>query len=275
EGNVGDRTIYVKLTPHKYKLSFDKNTDSIKDFKGEKLKSSGNMKKQTVTFGKNTAITKNGYKVTGYTFTGWNTKPDGSGKSYSDKEEVLNLTSESGEIIQLYAVWKKAEYTISYIGLDEEEVEKFALPTNYRIDDETITFEPYKAAIERTGYTFKNFYSDKKYKNVLKSIKSGSTGNKSVYVKMVANKYKLLFKRNEESLEGKPKCSGKMSAQTVTYDKKTKISANAFKINGYTFTGWNTEADGTGKSYENKEEILNLTSGNGETITLYAQWQKK
>ena len=40
------------------------------------------------------------------------------------------------------------------------------------------------------------------------------------------------------------------------------------------FAGWNTRADGKGKSYANKAAIRNLTAKDGATITLYAQWEK-
>ncbi len=48
-----------------------------------------------------------------------------------------------------------------------------------------------------------------------------------------------------------------------------KVSANEFTRDNYTFTGWNTKADGTGDSYE---------EGSGYKLTpeddiLYAQWK--
>lgn len=52
------------------------------------------------------------------------------------------------------------------------------------------------------------------------------------------------------------------------------LTENTFEREGYTFVGWNTKADGSGKSYTDKSKITNLTSKNGKTITLYAQWEK-
>ena len=45
------------------------------------------------------------------------------------------------------------------------------------------------------------------------------------------------------------------------------MSANAFTRSGYTFTGWNTVADGSGTAYTDSESYP-FTSG----ATLYAQW---
>ena len=39
------------------------------------------------------------------------------------------------------------------------------------------------------------------------------------------------------------------------------------------FNGWNTKKDGSGTKYSNKQSVKNLTSNNGATITLYAQWK--
>ena len=45
------------------------------------------------------------------------------------------------------------------------------------------------------------------------------------------------------------------------------IAANTFSRDGYTFTGWNTQADGTGTAYA-AGETISLS----EDTTLYAQW---
>ena len=63
--------------------------------------------------------------------------------------------------------------------------------------------------------------------------------------------------------------------KSKSYGKSYELTANKFKRKGYTFAGWNTKADGSGKSYKNKANIKNLTSKNGKTVTLYAQWKKK
>ena len=56
--------------------------------------------------------------------------------------------------------------------------------------------------------------------------------------------------------------------QTVPYGESASLNANSFTRTGYTFSGWNTKADGTGTAYN---DGANVTL-NGNT-TLYAQWQ--
>lgn len=62
---------------------------------------------------------------------------------------------------------------------------------------------------------------------------------------------------------------GTMADQEFEADKAEKLTANAFTRDGYMFTGWNTNADGSGTSYTDEESVTN--PGN---VTLFAQWQK-
>gem|GEM_PF-6192218 len=67
--------------------------------------------------------------------------------------------------------------------------------------------------------------------------------------------------------------SGKIADQKVTYEKSAKIKANSFKRSGYTFNGWNTKKDGSGKTYsENQDVTTEFPSQNN--VTLYAQWKE-
>ena len=61
-----------------------------------------------------------------------------------------------------------------------------------------------------------------------------------------------------------------MSAQQVTEgDSQTTLSNNTFTKTGYTFSSWNTEADGSGTTYESTALASNVYNG----TTLYAQWK--
>ncbi|MCD8068871.1 MAG: InlB B-repeat-containing protein [Lachnospiraceae bacterium] len=54
----------------------------------------------------------------------------------------------------------------------------------------------------------------------------------------------------------------------------TSLRKNAYVCLGYEFAGWNTKADGSGITYADGASVLNLTAVNGDTVTLYAQWNK-
>lgn len=78
------------------------------------------------------------------------------------------------------------------------------------------------------------------------------------------NTYTVIFDKNG----GK----GTMANQEFTYDEEQALTPNAFTMIGYSFDSWNTERDGSGTSYKDKARVKNLTSENGGTVTLYANW---
>lgn len=89
----------------KYTISFDKN------------RGSGSMKNISVAYaGKTVKLPANKFKRTGYTFAGWNTKKNGKGKSYKNKQKVSALTAKNNATVKLYAQWKVNQYTIQYNG---------------------------------------------------------------------------------------------------------------------------------------------------------------
>lgn len=61
--------------------------------------------------------------------------------------------------------------------------------------------------------------------------------------------------------------TGTMDAQTFTSGEAAALTANTFTRDGYTFSGWNTSADGSGTSYADNASVT-LDSD----TTLYAQW---
>ena len=60
-----------------------------------------------------------------------------------------------------------------------------------------------------------------------------------------------------------------------TYQVGSTATLTVTTNSGYTFVGWNTEPDGSGTAYKNKQMVRNLASGEGEVVTLYAQWEPK
>jgi len=62
---------------------------------------------------------------------------------------------------------------------------------------------------------------------------------------------------------------GTMAAQTFEEGVSQSLAANTFTRDGCTFIGWNTNADGSGTFYTNKQSIT-LT----QDVTLYAQWER-
>lgn len=93
-----------------------------------------------------------------------------------------------------------------------------------------------------------------------------------LYRRWMPIKYTIRFDKNDGDSE--TKAAGSMADVPAVYDVPFNIPANGFSRDGYIFTGWNTAADGTGRSFADKEEsIANLTDADGQTIVFYAQWK--
>ena len=82
---------------------------------------------------------------------------------------------------------------------------------------------------------------------------------------------KWALKGNEITITFNPNGgTGSMEAMSVNPGVNNTLSANTFTREGYTFTGWNTAANGTGTGYADGATV----KFDADT-TLYAQWTKK
>lgn len=66
-----------------------------------------------------TSLSRNTYQLEGYVFDSWNTSPDGTGQSFPDGAEVINLTTENWRkgggdvgVVTLYAQWRASSSTL-------------------------------------------------------------------------------------------------------------------------------------------------------------------
>ena len=130
-----------KISWNQYRIFYDPNIkkyNGYMDYSYHMYNSATEYEGQTVT--PVTHLTENNYTKEGYVFIGWNTKPDGSGVSFSDSAEIYNLsnvdwrdestwTETDNGTITLYAQWRKSESTLvidaaggKYSGLDKQSI---------------------------------------------------------------------------------------------------------------------------------------------------------
>ena len=119
-------------------------------------------------------------------------------------------------------------------------------------------------SISKTGYTFNGWFLNS---NKIETNTIMTTANDHLLKSSwTVHEYNIAFDSNRGS--------GEMASKNnVKYDSNVTLPENAFKRAGYVFTGWNTKSDGKGTPYSDKATVNNLTSVDGETVTLYAQWE--
>ena len=67
--------------------------------------------------------------------------------------------------------------------------------------------------------------------------------------------------------------SGQMASQEFVFDTAKNLRKNTFTRSGYSFIGWNTDKSSTSALYTDQESVINLSSTQGATVTLYAIWK--
>lgn len=95
----GDTVYTARYRPAVYKIRFDANGGT------------GAMAEQSHTYDRKEALTANTFAREGYRFTGWNTRGDGKGKAFTDKQTVTNLLTHDGATGVLYAQWERLPET--------------------------------------------------------------------------------------------------------------------------------------------------------------------
>lgn len=177
----GDKTFYAKWTGLSYKVVFHNN-----------LPIAGKVafKNQSLTFGTPKALTKNAFKVKGYTFLGWSKEPSeyvpdyADAVSYSGTDAVFNSSTGKLGNVDLYAVWSKDVYEINYHNIEGINEDSDTWIRAYDVDSELIVLP----TPSKFGFTFVGWYSDEKTSKKAANIKKGSVGNVDLYAKWKVNK---------------------------------------------------------------------------------------
>ncbi len=193
----------------------------------------------------------------GYVFTGWDTKPNGTGVHYDNGAEVVNLTAEDGGIVTLYAQWSANPFHIDYDGNGATSGEMAT--TNCEYDQDCPLRDN---AFVKTGYNFAGWsYNNNTYANganLKNIIKSGTITLQAQWTPIA---YTVEF-------DGNGTTNSSAASMAMTYDEEKNLTANGFEKTGYTFAGW--KLDDT--EYTDGQTVKNLTTEDGATLMLKAQW---
>ena len=198
--------------------------------------SSGTMSPQGFVKNTASALTANTFTRSYYTFTGWNTKADGTGTSYQDGASV-SLT----ENTTLYAQWRPIQYAISY-ALNGGTLST-SNPVSYDVESADVKLNN----PSKTGYTFAGWTGT----GIIEAstdvrIPTGSTGNREYTATWTAVEYAISYTLNNGSVSGNPdKYTIESEAITLTNPSR----------NGYQFAGW------TGTYLSGKTQTVTIPTG--------------
>ena len=207
----------------------------------------------------------------GCKFLGWNTKKDGSGKTYQPGD--LYDVNQDGGNATLYAQWEKAKYTAtvklnggSYNGSTKDfTISKYP-------GEEISIGAPTRSKHNFTGYKLTMDNNDDDAPTSVTQSASGfkgimQMGNFTLNAQWTPWKHTVRYDanaKNDTSVKGIP------ASQSKTANVDIKLSSGVPTRNGYTFLGWNTQADGNGTAYAAGATYTH--DQDGGTVTLYAKW---
>jgi uncharacterized repeat protein (TIGR02543 family) len=157
------------------------------------------------------------------------------------------------------------EYTVTYDANGGEFTEGAQTSATYTTQN-GLTLQDSSILKPRTGYTFTGWYYDAACSTPCGTqIPAGDAGSKTIYAGFEGIQYTIAFDANGGS--------GNVQSQSALYGKSLKLNASSLTRAGYTFTGWNTQQNGSGTVYTDKASVSNLTTVSDATVTLYAMWE--
>lgn len=233
-----------------YTVTFDPNTGT------------GTMQPQEISYNVPTNLTANSYTKNGYSFSNWNTNPNGDDATFTDGQLVNNLND-----ITLYAQWNLETYNLTY------RLNGGTVATN---NPDTYTVETSNFTLNnptKTGYTFKGWSGTGLTgdTNITVTVSQGSTGDRSYTAQWEAQptKYAVqIYGINQDvdangntlGLTFGPAAGANYNNAYVTHEyEETSSGSGEYYVKIVTHTVSSTESETTSSAY--------LTNSSGNNVT--------
>jgi len=245
----GTVTLYAKWTVNKYTLTYDANGGWLSD---DGTPAGSIDYGATVTLP--TSGTRTGYTLTNFTLSGGLSGSYNPGASFTMPAGAVTAT----------ANWTAGGYSLTY---NANGGELTGGTPEGSIAYGTMVTLPTSAT--KTGYTFTGF--------TLSGATSGSYGTGVTFtmpagaVTATANWTPITY---TIEYSGNGSTGGSAPAdQTKTYGTSLTLAAQGGLVkSGYTFGGWNTQADGSGTTHAAGSALTADLMTTRGTVTLYAKW---
>ena len=208
----------------------------------------------------------NGFTRDGYEFVEWNTRADGTGDHYGKGSNGVAKWTMLPAGNDLYAIWQANPASIQY---RDDWGATGSTPDTTGVTGQDVTIA--RNGFTRPGYTFTGWARDRRTNP---SLQPGgrytlTPGTTTLWAQWKADPAHLIYNANTGSTSQTHRTDGVVD-QTLT------VINNPFTRPGYTFTGWNTQADGRGRAYtagNGFRLVADPKSNPANTSILYAQWR--
>ncbi len=256
---AADVILYAQwITPPTYTVTYSGNNST-----GGSVPTDMNnyLQGQTVVVLGNTGNLANA----GYSFAGWNTQADGSGTTYTQSQPFAMGAAN----VTLYAQWTLSPtYTVTYNGNGNTGGSVPIFSTNYE-QGQIVTVLGNTGNLEKTGYTFSGWNTQANGSGTIYTQSQTFTmgaANVTLYAQWTTiPTYTVTYNGNGNTGGSVPiDSTNYQQGQTVTVLDNT----GSLVKTGYSFSGWNTQADGSGTTYT---QAQTFTMG-AANVTLYAKW---
>lgn len=164
-------------------------------------------------------------------------------------------------IVTIYPIWVNEVHTIYFNALCQIDVPKVEAEYDATID------LPNTA---RTGYILNGWYTAQSGGQKFNWVRmpdltpdAQNNGSVMLYARWSPITYTVKYDLNGYS--------GALASTSHTYDVNLALRYYSPNRTGYNFKGWSTTRNGE-VNFSNAENVANLTSVNGATVTLYAVW---
>ena len=215
---------------------------------------------------------------TGYTFRGYFSARNGGGTQYYDQSGNSVKNCDFDTATTLYAYWTANTYTVTYNSnkpaAASGQISGSTASSEHTYDSEkALTSNGYSLV----GWTFAGWATSstgtKAYNDnqSVENLTAASGGTVMLYAVWTANTYTVTYDANKPAIASED-ITGSTVGSSHTYDTISRLTDNSFTLTGWTFSGWNTLRNGEGTAYANGQNVATLSSGNGDSVTLYAVW---
>lgn len=210
------------------------------------------------------------FERTDYVLKGWSktSYPNDDASVNYAPEEKITVTSD----MALYAVWTKQMTKLKFVangGEGSMSDQSFFYSSGITIKTNAFTRDHYNFK----GWNTKADGSGTPYAAGAKITLASIQDEVTLYAQWEIKKFTLSYDINKPSYESSSYMKGTTASAVVEYGQTAVVSSPNYTVDHYTFNGWNTKANGSGKSYSAGSKIV-LTEDVGN-VTLYAQWTPK